>query len=366
MKRFATILTILAVSALGGVGTGCKEDPMMRARASHATERADEAEAALKQVLAEKPEDFEARRLMADVHRFRGDYARTETELKKLWEEKQFGDETKEFPPNERAQRDLLENQFNELYMKWADSLEDGTKEPDLYARVLRSGLEWNPKSPTLNRKLVDFHLARAQGAEKEGRKLDAALEYEKILQLRTMPQQRKEAQEKSENLRREAFVDEAQKRFQETLKPELLAAQQWNEEAKKIVVRVEAEVDKKLRDRKEEDLPTAREQANPAIREAIAKMVARVSGLDEAAAARTVVKVDSSDESLKRGKYQVTVAMSVDDVITPAFDTHEKARKAAEKAKDQAEKAAEPAKPAAEEGTEARDAGDEEKAKLE
>lgn len=348
MKRLATMWAILAALALGAGLSACKEDPMMRARAAHATERADEAEAALKEVLAANPKDFEARRLMADIHRFRGDYAKTESELEALWNEKKFGDESKEFPPEERAQRDLLENQFNELYMKWSDSLEDGTKDPETYEKVLKAGLEWNPKSPTLNRKLVDFHLARAAAAQKEGRKLDAALEYEKILQLRTMPQQRKDAQTKSAELRREAFADEVKKRFDETIKPELLTAQQWDDKTGRILIRVEADVDRKLRQNKEEDLAQARQEANAAIRAAIAQMVARVAGLDEDLAARTVVKVDSGDESLKRGKYEVTASMALEDVVAGAFEAKEKARKAAEKTEDQAEKAADADKPAA------------------
>ena len=60
--RFVRTWTVIALCALA-IGTGCKEDPMVRARGAHAHEKAEEAEAALKEVLAAKPKDFEARRL---------------------------------------------------------------------------------------------------------------------------------------------------------------------------------------------------------------------------------------------------------------------------------------------------------------
>ena len=307
---------------------------MVRARAAHATERADEAEAALKKVLAEKPDDFEARRMMADVHRFRGEYQKTEEALEGLWKERGFGDDSKELTPEERLDRDRLENQFNELYSTWSDSI-DPEKEPDKFARVVKAGLKWFPKSAQLNRKLVEFYFARGEKLAEEGKKIEAAEAYEEIAQLRALPKQREDAAKRALDLRREAFASDVKKHFEENVKSKLVEAEQWDAENERITMRIEADVDRGLRQNREEDLAEARKQAASAIRTAIAQMVRTVANVEPLVAAAAGVKMTSGEESLRRGKYEVSVAMTVDDIIEGAFKEQEKARQAAEKAEE-------------------------------
>ncbi len=304
---------------------------MGRARAAHATERADEAEAALKEVLAQSPKDFEARRLMADVHRFRGQFEKTEAELEALWKEKGFADDTKEFPPQERAYRDLLENQFNELYSRWSTAL-DPAKEPDKFEKVVHAGLVWNKKSATLNRILVDHYLARADALQQEGKKLEAAAAYDQVLQLRAMPAQRKDAQAEADSLRKAVFVDEINAKFA-AMKAELATAGQWDEESKTLTFVVEFPVSKRLKQKKEADLATARKEATGAIRSTIATWVAKVTGLAPELAAMTAPAVGSGDEKLGGGKYAVSVSMKLEDVIEAAYVVKLKADAAAKKA---------------------------------
>jgi hypothetical protein len=354
LMRLIRIWMFVAL-ALSATAWGCKEDPMDRARAAHAMEKADEAEEALEKVLAENPKDFEARRLMADVHRYRGEYEKTEDALEELWKEKGFDDEEKELSPEERARRDLLENQFNELYTAWSDAI-DPEKEPEKFQEVVQAGLKWNEKSPSLNRKLVDFHLARAKKFAEEGERIKAAEQYEAILQLRTLPKQREDAKKKASELRMEAFAEQVKKRFEEEVKARLIEAELWDAETERIELEIEADVDRGLRQRNEEDLVKARKQAARAIRTAIAKLVAQVTDVEDIVALNAAIKMKSGDESLRRGKYEVTVSMTLDDVIAGAFKAQEKARAAAEKA--EKEKGDDDAKKDAAEGDEEKSEG--------
>lgn len=341
--RIWMLITALVTSA---TLVGCKEDPMAIARRAHATENADEAEKALEEVLAKTPKDFEARRLMADVHRFRGEFQKTEDALEELWDEKGFEDEDKELSPEERAQRDLLEQQFNELYTAWSDSI-DPKADPEKFEEVAKAGLKWNKKSPSLNRKLVDFYRARAEQLEKDGKKLEAAKAYESILELRTMPKQREDATAKAAELRMQAFADEVKERFDKEVKAQLIEAELWDAENERINLEIEADVDRRLRQRDDEDVQQARKEAATAIRTAIARLVANVADVEDIVAANAAVKMKSGDESLRRGKYKVTVSMTLDDIIAGAFKAREKARAAKEKAEHDAK---------ADEGAEASD----------
>lgn len=336
LRRIWMLLVVICLAA----SVGCKEDPMERARLAQSYEKPDELEAALKEVLAQDPKNFEARRIMTDVHRFRGEYEKTEEALKALWEEKGFGEE-KEFPADERAQRDLLENQFNELYAKWADSL-DPAKDPEKFEKVVRAGLEWNPKSPTLNNAIVDHFLLRAQALEKEGKKLEAAAAYEEVLQFRALVTQRKEAEAKAATLRKEVFTDAAMKHF-EGIKGELQTAEQWNEEAKTVTFVIEADVNKRLKQKNDADLQKARKEAAETLRTTIAQWIAKLTNASpEIAAATTLKKMSSGDESLSRGKYKVRISMVLDDVVDAVYETQLKAEAAKAAAEKQAK---EPAK---------------------
>lgn len=329
---------------------------MVRARAAHATERADQAEAALEKVLAEKPGDFEARRMMADVHRFRGEFEKTENALDELWKEKNFGDDTKELAPEERAQRDLLENQYNELYASWSDAL-DPAKEPEKFAKVVKRGLERSPKSAQLNRKLVEFYFARGKELAEAGDKLAAAQAYEEVQQLRALPAQRKDAAQKALDLRKEAFAAKVKSHFDAAAKAKLVEAERWDAENERIVLRVQTDVDRRLRQSDDEDLATARKSSAAPIRLAIAEVVQLVAEVSAEVAAATGVKIASGDESLKRGKYEVSVSMTLDDIIEGAFKSREKARQAAEKKQKNADAAQE--EPAGGEPDEVQEAAD-------
>ena len=116
-------------------------------------------------------------------------------------------------------------------------------------------------------------------------------------------------------------------------LQAELAAAGQWSEDTKTITFVIEAEVNKRLKAKKDADMAKARKQAIPTIRTTIAQWIAKVSGQSAEVAAVTAVKMVSGDETLKRGKYTVTISMLFSDVIDGAFAAHEKARKAAEAA---------------------------------
>ncbi len=329
------------------MSVGCKEDPMTRARQAHLRGDAAATEAALKEVLAASPDDFEAKLLMAGVPAMNGDFAATEAAYKKLWEGSGFDDEAKELTPTERAQRDMLLQRFDDMYDRWLDSIGENPEDPELYLRVNRGGLELNPKSPTFNMNLVDFYRKRAEALEKEGKPLEAAEAWEEILQLRAMRDVRKTATEKSAELRKAAFVDKARARFEGETKPKLVENEQWIADGEKVTFVVEASVDRKLRQNREADLAEARKQAAPAIQGALRAMLVEVTGLPAEEVAMPK-KIDSAEENLSRGKYTVRITFGLDDALEAAFAASEAKRTAAEKGGDEeAEK--EPAKEAAE-----------------
>ena len=297
---------------------------MVRAVSAHALEKPDEAEAAIKEVLAQRPKDFHARRLMADVHRFRGQYEKAEEALTALWTEKGFDDEDAQLTPEDRAIRDRLEDQFNELYSAWSSKV-DATAEADKFEKVVRSGLKWNKKSPTLNRILVDHLSAKAAKLEEEGKKPEAITAYESVLELRAMPAQRKEIGAKVGALKKAVFIEKATTHF-EGQKAAIQGEGALSEDGKTVTFRVEVDVDKRWKSKNEADLEKARKAAAGATRTAVAQWVARLSGVDEAVAAATAPKIGSGDEKLSRGKYSVAVSLGIDDVMNAAFATQEKA----------------------------------------
>src|SRR5690606_26812123 len=195
-------------------------------RAALAAKNPDLAETRLNEALQADPNMIEARRLMIDVHLLRDDYPRAEESLLALWNNLGFDRPVTQIPPEERSNRQLMADQFNDLYRRWAENISP-TEEPEKFEEVVKKGIERNPRSARLNTMLVDFYKEQAEKLLERGEKLKAAEKLEQIPDLLTLPTTRQAAITRAETLRREAFMDAALARFEAEFKPELLASQQ-------------------------------------------------------------------------------------------------------------------------------------------
>ena len=99
IKSWRTVGTLVCAFALLFGSLGCEKSPrqkLLRAKANLASGQSpDKSEKLLNDVLEAKPENLEAKRLMGEVYRLRGEFKRAEEQLQKIWKNKGFDDDSK-------------------------------------------------------------------------------------------------------------------------------------------------------------------------------------------------------------------------------------------------------------------------------
>ncbi|MFP4599477.1 MAG: tetratricopeptide repeat protein [Persicimonas sp.] len=375
--RVRLLLVAALVAFVSWATLGCQKTPeeqLRTAKGAVIKEKPDIAEENLEAVLAADSENFEARRLMGQVHQLRGNFAKAEESFTGLWDEAGFDDEGAELPTDQKSHKEALEENFTELYLDWADSL-DPDEEPEKFEEVARKGLEVAPKKPSLNNMLVDFYESRAKQLVEKGEKLEAADTYEKILDLRTLPKNRSNAEERATNLRFEANKEQMLTYFNDKAKAKFEKADRYDEEEETITFTAEqpiSEVEKALKEEQGGNVRlNPRNEKHAAIIQqatlqtklgpALQKVVAEATGIDEDSDFSGLqppdgLEVDNWDA--KGRTFVLTAKLPVDDLLKLGFQVKEQTRKAEEKA------AAEKDGEAEDEGAD--DAADEKAAKAE
>lgn len=323
--------TLLATALLTMSLAGCDEDPMRRGQAALLAENAEAAEESFEKVLASDPNNLEAKRMMAEVYRLKGQHAQAEEQLLSMWTDRGFDDESKELTPEDKSLRGRISQQLRELYVDWAESL-DGAEEPELFEEVVAKGLERHSKNARLNSLAVEHFMARGERLVEEGEKLEAAELFERVLEHRAMPQQRDAARDKAKNLRLEVFSEDVKKRFESDVKAGLVEQELWDEENESLRVEVEVDVDRSLRAGNEEDMQRARAQARPAVALALGGAVALLTGVEitgEDMQKAGWPKHKLASEELRRGKYTVLAQVALDEATAYGFEVAEAQRKA-------------------------------------
>ena len=339
LNGFVGLVALIVFMALGA---GCEEDPMTRGRAALLGEKPAVAQEAFEKVLAKDPENLEARRLMAEVYRLQGDFAQAEKQLMEIWEKQGFGEEGKDLAPEQKSLRGRMSQQLEDVYIEWADSIEPA-EEPQKFDEIVKKGLERDPKNTRLHTMMVEHLMDRAERLVEEGKKLEAADAFEAVLNYRTLPSQRDEADERAGNLRLEVFSNRVRDSFERELKPRLVEEKAWSDERKAVSVAIEAEVDRSLNPRSDEDVKRARTQARPAVALGLGATIARMTGVQIEQADMEKLgwpKHALDSEDFRRGRYGVKAYVALDDAIAYAFQAAERDRRAEAASKDGEERA--------------------------
>lgn len=328
--RFAIFCTLLAIFT-----AGCKDHPkdkLREGRAALAAKNPDLAETRLNEALQADPNMIEARRLMIDVHLLRDDYPRAEESLLALWNNLGFDRPVTQIPPEERSNRQLMADQFNDLYRRWAENISP-TEEPEKFEEVVKKGIERNPRSARLNTMLVDFYKEQAEKLLERGEKLKAAEKLEQIPDLLTLPTTRQAAITRAETLRREAFMDAALARFEAELKPDLLASQQFDAERNAVLLTLAHPVSRRLLPANPEDRAQALAQTREALTPLIAELAAKIGNLppDTDPAAFAELPYEIRSENFVRGTFTLVAAIPLTNILELSYRFHEAARLAAE-----------------------------------
>lgn len=299
----------------------CDNDPMRQGTAAVIAGQPEIAEQNLKKVLKNDPENAEALRLLADVHRLRGNYRVSEQALDDLWKLKGFSDPGKKLSSEDKALRNRIDQQYNDLYVEWVGQL-DPHEDPETYEDVLRRGIARDEKSKRLNELMVDFLTERAERDIEASRKAEAAVAYEEVLKFRALPRTREDAATKSRNLKLELFTAQVAARVEE-LKPRLQATGRWSAEREGPRARVRVELDRKLRPENPDDLQQARAAARPNVVKTLSQLVAEITGVEvpQEIIAASPPANHTENELLRRGQYSIDVIIAVDVAIRYAFE---------------------------------------------
>lgn len=333
LPRRLVLCLVVAIFALAVACESSPQDKMREARSAVVTGNADLAETRLTEVLAEDPESFEARRLMASVEILRGEYEAAEESLQTLWQEEGL-DKEGDFTTVQNQRRGLLADQFNDLYRRWVEAL-DPMNEPEEFEEVVLRGLERDGRNTRFNALLLDFYQERADRLVEQNKKVEAAQMLEKIESLRTFPEIRREAMERAENLRLEAFTALARERFEENIQPGLMESDSYDSEAETIRLAINLTVDRGLDPSNEEDMERARRLATRAIAPTIAEMAISLTDIpfgQVELSQLSMPEITVAEENLRRGNFEMTAAIELENLIGSAFQyaEFERTRRAA------------------------------------
>ena len=362
---------VCAVALLFGA-LACEKSPrqkLLRAKANLASgENPDKSEKLLNSVLEAQPENLEAKRLIAEVYRLRGEFKRAEEQLDKLWKDQGFGKENAKLSARMKNTRELVRTQFVDLYKAWAKDI--GAEEnPEKFAETAKKGLEYNERDMDLNSLLVDYYWKKGQRLVEKGKKKEAAEAFEEILQLRTRrgDERRQKAKKKARDLRLEFFMAEGRKRFKENGKQTIseIDGLELNEKGDTILIDMEQDVDRRLNPNKESHKKKAQQIAFIGLIDKLRKVSLSIAGLPKETDLRMIgtekakrillSKLKFDETNFRRGRYAIKAKLPVEEAIGMAYDVQTAVEKAQEAAKDAKKK--EEAKKGDKEG-----AGDKEK----
>lgn len=304
----------LVVSLVLGV-LGCKDDPMRQGMAAVLGGNADLAETSFKEVLKQDPKNLEARRMMAEVHRLKGDFHLAEEVLESLMNE-----QGEDLSPEAKTFRKRLEQQLTDLYTEWVESL-DSSEDPEKFEAITRRGLKHSPRSTRLNTLLVEFYFEQSDRLIEKGDKIGAAEALENVSKYPGLPAQRSDAESRAKNLRLELFTEQVRKTVKER-QAAWTAEGRWVEARKSLLKRVDVVLDRKLNPKTDGDLVEAQKAARPHVIEAIGELVREISGVEAPINSRALPPHHVQDEAFTRGSYSVSILVGVDDAIRLGFQS--------------------------------------------
>lgn len=318
----------IGVIAVSVVSTGCEETPRDKlgdGKRALADGDLSEARDHLEKALEADPELAEARRLMATTHMQEGDYEIAERILVDLWEDRGFGREG-DLSAEERQIRQLMNEQFSELYREWARSV-DRTEDPERFEEIARAGLERNSRDGPLNTMLLEFYEERADRFVERGDQVRAAKMLERIDELHRFPDTRRESKQRARQLRRDAFGDQARERFDEKLRPELVDTGAYEADTDTIVMETEQSVDRGLEPDDEEAVDQVRRTAVQTLAPRISQFALAMADLERAeveTAGLDLPPLQLREEEFRPGHYEMVLAFGRADLIELAFELEE------------------------------------------
>ena len=310
---------------------GCEdspEDKLMDGRQALATRQADLAEERLQAAIEADPDLVEAKRLMANVHMVRHDFQTAETTLQQLWDEQGLDHEA-DLSVDERRTRQLMNKQYTELYRQWAKSI-DTSRDPDEFERIGQIGLQHNSRDSKLNTMMVDFYRERADRLIEQNKRIEAAEMLERIDDLHTFTDIRRSSRNRAHQVRREAFFEQAQIRFQEDLQPDLMESNAYDPEAKVVRMSIEQPIDRRLDPDDDEAMEQARNMATQTLLPTLSQFATALGGLaveDVDLSALELPERTIAEENFRPGHYDMVVEVELSTLIDMAFEYAEHER---------------------------------------
>lgn len=335
------VVAVVCCAALV-VGAACKKTPEQKLRRAKVLltqeSKPDSAEEKLQAVLEEEPDHIEAKRLMAKVHRLRGEYEQAEEKLDKLWEKHDFADEGQQLSGRLRNARELIRAEYSDLYRDWASEIEP-QKRPDRYVEVLNKGLEYSENDVNLeiSMELATFYWRRGQKLVEQGDKKEAAETFSKIRDLRTRRgwKKRETALSRARELRLEFFEEEARERFENDGGALIAELEGLELDDSKETIRIEftQNVDRQLDPDVDEDREKAKRMAFVALVDKLRKLSLTLSGLSKDTDLRKIgtdrakeillgyLEFDEEGRTFRRGRYEISATLPVEKAIRMAYD---------------------------------------------
>lgn len=329
-QRAAVLIAVIVVVPTLAL-TGCEDTPrdkLTDGKRSLADGNLEEAQRHFEAALKEDDELVEARRLMATTYIESGDFEAAERTLEQLWDDRGF-DREGELSADERQVRQLMSEQFSELYRRWAESI-DEVEYPERFEEIARTGLERNRRDSALNTMLVDFYEKRADRYVERSQPLLAAEMLERIDDLHRFPDTRRESRERARQLRRQAFGDEAVERFERELRPDLIDADNYDPQRDMIAMDVEQPLDRRLDPDDADAVDRARETAVQTLVPTLSQFAVAMAGLDTDDADTTALQLPElkiEREQFRPGHYEMTVAIERESLVDMAFEYAENIR---------------------------------------
>ncbi len=335
-----TAVVGLAVVVVATMMVGCEDTPeakLTEGKRALADRDLEEAERYLEAVLDVDPELVEARRLLATTRIRAGEFEAAERKLEALWDGEGLQYEG-QLSAEERQTRQLLSEQFGQLYRRWLESI-DPDDDPEKFEEIALTGLERNSRDSELNTRLVEFYEQRADRFIERGELIRAAEMLEGIDDLYRFPDIRRQARERAEGLRREAFDEEARERFEQQLQPNLVDTGAYDPETETVTMAIEQPLDRGLDPEDDDAIEQARNTAIQTLMPTLTQFVSsmgEVDGDEIDAGLLDVPRMRLTDEDFERGDYRMTIAVDLDDVIDMAFGYVEYRRTAGDEARGQ------------------------------
>jgi hypothetical protein len=368
------LVSLLVMGVFAAATTGCEKSPkdkLRTAKAAVLNEKPDQADDLLKAVLEAEPDNFDAKRLKGRVHQLRGDFAKSEEQLRGLWKAQGFGKEAQDLSTEQKSQKQFLEDDLTGLYLAWSESM-DAKENPAKFEEIAKKGLAIDKKKPRLNSMLVSFYENRAKKLVEEGNKLEAADAYDQILELRAMPQKRDTARERAGNLRFEVNREQMLSFFNDKAKAKFQQQERYNDDKKLLLIALEesmgsgmeSSVEEAISESRGEEVDLDRRDAKHAaiicdvamrekLQPALKKVIIEATGIPADSDFSTMQVPASVAKGVKIAADGRTCALQatlpLDDVLKMGFEIKEQTRKAAEEAETSKEAdAAKPAEPKA------------------